>query len=40
MLNLREVGEPERTRDAVDALRCRLGGIERSLHSLLAAQGD
>jgi hypothetical protein len=37
MLNLRAVGEPERTRDAVDALRSRLGGIERSLHSLLAA---
>jgi 8-oxo-dGTP diphosphatase len=36
MLNLRAVGEPERTRHAVEMLRRRVGGIERSLHSLMA----
>lgn len=38
MLNLRAVGEPERSRHAVDVLRSRLGGIEGSLHSRVAAR--
>jgi hypothetical protein len=38
MLNLRAVGEPERTRRSVDALRARLGGIESSLRSQVAAR--
>ena len=37
MLNLREVGEPERSRRSVDTLRARLAGIERSLRSRMAA---